>query len=702
MILCGFINTGADDALVKSIGNNSDVDLSKALDKTKLVQVQTTVNGKHGQYTRMQWKNPSDVDPKKDKVVGGNAQAVKDSGKKSGSSGPVDISKFKFTDYKNPDAGGMNGRSTFRSTLESVSKETENAAKKVVTSYWGNTPPAKQLATEFSNINGHSSYRDLISPSSEQGLKDAKKAIAERQRELLDSVKDLDKWDGSKWVSSKSSTPATKPAQSRTNTGDLMYNGETITKVRRHGETYYKISGKKELYSTEKSAKAAIDAANKPAQQATSKKKDVPKVPSISPFKDLKQDYDKDSNETWFEGKVDGHDVRVLQENVGDNSWWNIEIDRKTVKNANGDAMSFDNFFDANDELSNALAEAKSSEKAKPAAPAGKSGKTSQSAKDKTNEIHKNSGSNDEFLKKCKDLGVEWTEVNNAGINLMRAKMALSKAIDGGLDVSSISTASAAPSAASKTANDKNTAGDKKTAPAANKKVSQASKDKVAEIHKQCGSNDAFIKKAKDLGVEWSENSNAGINLMRAKMAMSKAIENGLDVSGNSDDNDNDDSNGFFEASKKDVSSWVHDYIGNLTNQQDIDVDEVVDYIRTNHSNGQPLSDKTYAYVESSVKDSNNRVKSEYNPKNTTPPGHKKWAEVLSGLSEKTHPDDVEYMINQIDTDKHWDKIKTLLGREDNADGYPLPGKEGIKYKDASTDVKKKIINVIKNYAKER
>lgn len=650
MILGGFINTGADDALVKSIGNNSDVDLSKALDKTKLVQVQTTVNGKHGQYTRMQWKNPSDVDPKKDKVVGGNAQAVKDSGKKSDSSGPVDISKFKFTDYKNPDAGGMSGRSTFRSTLESVSKETENAAKKVVTSYWGNTPPAKQLATEFSNINGHSSYRDLISPSSEQGLKDAKKAIAERQRELLDSVKDLDKWDGSKWVSSKSSTPATKPAQSRTNTGDLMYNGETITKVRRHGETYYKISGKKELYSTEKSAKAAIDAANKQTQQATSsKKKDVPKVPSISPFKDLKQDYDKDSNETWFEGKVDGHDVRVLQENVGDNSWWNIEIDRKTVKNANGDAMSFDNFFDANDELSNALAEAESPEKAKPAANAGKSGKTSQSAKDKTNEIHKNSGSNDEFLKKCKDLGVEWTEVNNAGINLMRAKMALSKAIDGGLDASSISTASAAPSAASKTTNDKNTAGNKKTAPAANKKVSQASKDKVAEIHKQCGSNDAFIKKAKDLGVEWSENSNAGINLMRAKMAMSKAIENGLDVSG----------------SKSDT----------------------------------PVKDKTQKPDSAPAKSDS---VSEYNPKNTTPPGHKKWAEVLSGLSEKTHPDDVEYMINQIDTDKHWDKIKTLLGREDNADGYPLPGKEGIKYKDASTDVKKKIINVIKNYAKER
>ena len=45
-------------------------DLSKSLDKTKLVQVQRTVQGKHGQYQRMQWVKPSDVKDT-DKVVGG-------------------------------------------------------------------------------------------------------------------------------------------------------------------------------------------------------------------------------------------------------------------------------------------------------------------------------------------------------------------------------------------------------------------------------------------------------------------------------------------------------------------------------------------------------------------------------------------------------------------------------------------------------
>ena len=49
-------------------------DLNKSLDKTRLVQVQRTVQGKNGQYTRMQWVKPSDVKDT-DKVVGGAATA---------------------------------------------------------------------------------------------------------------------------------------------------------------------------------------------------------------------------------------------------------------------------------------------------------------------------------------------------------------------------------------------------------------------------------------------------------------------------------------------------------------------------------------------------------------------------------------------------------------------------------------------------
>ena len=256
MVDTSFVNHGSDDALVKSLQEQGLVpeELSKAIDKSKLVQVEIQVQGKNGTFTRKQWKKAGDV-KSTDKVVGGQ-KPVSDTSKKS--SGPVDISKFKFTNYRNPDGQNYTGRETFRGTLESVAKETERKAQNVVNSYSGAMTPEKQLRIAFDNINRHSTYRDLVDPSSEQGLKDAKKAISDRQRELIESVKDLTKWDGSKWVKDDSK----KTQSSRNSVGDLSYNGSTITKVRKHGETYYKIVGKTELYSNEKSAKAAVDKNN--------------------------------------------------------------------------------------------------------------------------------------------------------------------------------------------------------------------------------------------------------------------------------------------------------------------------------------------------------------------------------------------------------------------------------------------------------
>lgn len=59
-----FVNNGDDENLLKSMIGREDRDqeeLVKALDKSGLVQVQTTVKGKNGTYTRMQWKRASDV-----------------------------------------------------------------------------------------------------------------------------------------------------------------------------------------------------------------------------------------------------------------------------------------------------------------------------------------------------------------------------------------------------------------------------------------------------------------------------------------------------------------------------------------------------------------------------------------------------------------------------------------------------------------
>ena len=77
MKLNNFIQGNADEELMKSLykdtidsGKEPSEELVKAMNKAGLVQVQRTVNGKHGTYTRMQWVKASDV-KESDRVVGG-------------------------------------------------------------------------------------------------------------------------------------------------------------------------------------------------------------------------------------------------------------------------------------------------------------------------------------------------------------------------------------------------------------------------------------------------------------------------------------------------------------------------------------------------------------------------------------------------------------------------------------------------------
>jgi hypothetical protein len=80
----------------------------------------------------------------------------------------------------------------------------------------------------------------------------------------------------------------------------------------------------------------------------------------------------------------------------------------------------------------------------------------------------------------------------------------------------------------------------------------------------------------------------------------------------------------------------------------------------------------------------------------------KNWFEIIKRLSLSTPPNEVNFMINNIFNDKYMQRIFKLLGREDNSEGYPLPGKEGIDYADASEAVKKSILQLIKQDASER
>lgn len=57
---------------------------------------------------------------------------------------------------------------------------------------------------------------------------------------------------------------------------------------------------------------------------------------------------------------------------------------------------------------------------------------------------------------------------------------------------------------------------------------------------------------------------------------------------------------------------------------------------------------------------------------------------------------DIEKKLNNIWVSSNLKKINSLLGREDNSQGYPLPGKEGISYKDASPEIKEEIYKILK------
>lgn len=83
------------------------------------------------------------------------------------------------------------------------------------------------------------------------------------------------------------------------------------------------------------------------------------KVTAKTVSKALKKEYDEDSKETWYEGKINGKDVRITQETAGSNKFWNVDIgkpgDRHKLLTDNDEPMSFKSLEDAHDEIAHEL-----------------------------------------------------------------------------------------------------------------------------------------------------------------------------------------------------------------------------------------------------------------------------------------------------------------------------------------------------------
>lgn len=74
-------------------------------------------------------------------------------------------------------------------------------------------------------------------------------------------------------------------------------------------------------------------------------KKDETKLPSK--LGGLEFNEDKSTGERWYEGEMGGQRVRILQETVGKDDWWVVEISGHNVVDDNNKAMTFDNVQDA-------------------------------------------------------------------------------------------------------------------------------------------------------------------------------------------------------------------------------------------------------------------------------------------------------------------------------------------------------------------
>lgn len=117
----------------------------------------------------------------------------------------INLAKFHFKNYLNPDGQNYKGRETYSSTLKSVLEEIERLYNKVKTNYAGGTTAYEQFKTHCENIWKHATVRDVLSLHSstvkrQPGLESAIKALHRYQDQLANDLINLTKWDGHEWI----------------------------------------------------------------------------------------------------------------------------------------------------------------------------------------------------------------------------------------------------------------------------------------------------------------------------------------------------------------------------------------------------------------------------------------------------------------------------------------------------------------------
>lgn len=141
-----------------------------------------------------------------------------------------------------------------------------------------------------------------------------------------------------------------------------------------------------------------------------------------------------------------------------------------------------------------------------------------QESKDLTNEYHQKFSSNEEFYAELNRIGITWKVTANPPIQLMRAKEALSLAIDKGFDPEK-------PTPIISTDTKKDTYHSDNTHIVISDSVKQAAK---SFFEKTCkGDKDLLMKVLTQYGIDWSKNDDPYINYMNARKALNFAIHTG-------------------------------------------------------------------------------------------------------------------------------------------------------------------------------
>lgn len=98
-----------------------------------------------------------------------------------------------------------------------------------------------------------------------------------------------------------------------------------------------------------KLAKSELDYRQKSKKdKSTANQSKQTKLPSK--LGNLEFNEDKPTGERWYEGKINNQRVRILQETVGKDDWWIVELSGRNIVDDNNKAMTFDNVQDAFEE----------------------------------------------------------------------------------------------------------------------------------------------------------------------------------------------------------------------------------------------------------------------------------------------------------------------------------------------------------------